>query len=76
MSTGAIHAGGIPPQTQRRIELRLQELLTENSETLQTAGRLKRWRLREALEAQAFQEVTGCDYHLWKVSQLGDSGIH
>ena len=76
MSTGAIHPGGIPPQTQRKIELRLQELLTENSEALQKAGRLKRWRLEEALEAQAFREVTGCQKSVWSVSQLGASGIH
>jgi hypothetical protein len=76
MSSGRIHAGGIPPQTQRKIELRWQELLTENAETLQKAGRLRRWKLSEALKAQAFREVTGCEMAQWSVSQLDESGIH
>jgi len=76
MPTGAIHPGGLPPQTERKIALRLEALLAENAVALAKAGWFKRQRLRAALETQAFREVTGCDRQQWNATRVGDSVIH
>ncbi|NBV20441.1 MAG: hypothetical protein EBS05_00355 [Proteobacteria bacterium] len=76
MPTGAIHPGGLPPQTERKIALRLEALLAENAVVLAKAGWFKRRRLQSTLEAQAFQEVTGCDRLQWNATRVGGSVIH
>lgn len=65
MSSGRIHPGGIPPQTQRDIDARLEALLAAHSEELAKAGFWPRTRLRSRLEDQAFFEVTGCQRSVW-----------
>ncbi len=76
MGTGAIHPGGIPPATQRRIAAREQELLAANAEALAKAGMFERSRLKRALADQAFHEVTGSQRSAWQAAKLSGSGIH
>lgn len=76
MNAGAIHPGGIPPATERRITDRLQALLAANAEVLAEAGMFKRARLKEALADQAFQEVTGCQRSSRKDGFFGAIGIN
>jgi hypothetical protein len=76
VNAGAIHPGGIPPVTERRIGERMKELLAANAEALAQAGMFKRARLKNALADQAFQEVTGSQRAAWQAAKLGGSGIH
>jgi len=65
MSSGRIHPGGIPPQTRRDIDARLEALLAAHAEELAKAGFWQRARLHSRLEDQAFFAVTGCQRSLW-----------
>lgn len=76
MSSGRIHPGGIPPQTQRDIDARLETLLATHAEELAKAGFWQRSRLRARLEDQAFCEATGCRRSMWHWQVSGSQVIH